>query len=102
MTASQLWEMASPLLVGYVRSTVRDMLSWSKAAVEVENIGQLRSFNGVANRNGLEASEQVLQQIAYIRSAKRPMIDEKSDLVSSCALGWFRHTLFSLSLDISM
>ncbi|KAL8755047.1 MAG: hypothetical protein Q9199_003918 [Rusavskia elegans] len=77
----------------YVRSTVRDMLTWAKAVKEAESDGQPSSFNRGVNGNGSRASEQVLRQVAYIRTTKRPMIDEKSPLENSYALGWFRHML---------
>ena len=74
------------------------MLTWAKAVMEAENSGQLGSFNGEANRNGFEASEQVLRHMAHIRSTKRPMIDISTDLENSYALGWFRHMHPSLWL----
>ncbi len=78
---------------GYVRSTVRDMLTWAKAVMEAEKDDGPSSFNRQVNGNGHEAIEQVLRQMAYIRTTKRPMIDEKSPLENSYALGWFRHML---------
>lgn len=69
------------------------MLTWAKALMEAESDDQPSSFNREVHSNGPGASEQVLRQMAYIRTTQRPMIDEKSPLEISYALGWFRHML---------
>ena len=77
---------------GYVRSTVRDMLTWAKAIMEAESDHRL-SINREVDGNDLGSSNEILQQIPYIRTMVRPMIDEMSPLENSYALGWFRHML---------
>ncbi|KAL9026483.1 MAG: hypothetical protein Q9196_004857 [Gyalolechia fulgens] len=79
----------------YVRSTAHDMLTWhmGKAVMEAEEDDGPSSFDHEVNGKGHERIWQVLRQMAYIRTTKRPMIDEKTPLENSYALGWFRHML---------
>ncbi|KAL9628057.1 MAG: hypothetical protein Q9164_007407 [Protoblastenia rupestris] len=52
---------------GYVRNTVRDMLTWAKAVMEAESDHRL-SINHEVDGNDLGSSSEVLQQIPYIRT----------------------------------
>lgn len=77
---------------GYVRSTARDMMVWAKAVMEAEkplnfDTGHTRLLRETDSEN------PPLRQMPFIRTAHRPMIEEKSPFENSYALGWFRHML---------
>ena len=77
---------------GYVRSTARDMMIWAKAVMEAEG-SQTFGLSHAETKQDTAYAESPLQQMPFIRTAHRPMIEEKSPFENSYALGWFRHML---------
>ena len=77
---------------GYVRSTVRDMLAWAKAIMEAEG-DWTTEMNVSTDHNQVQETSNTLQQIPFVRTSRRPIIDERSPLENAYALGWFRHML---------
>lgn len=71
---------------GYVRSTAREMMVWAKAVMSAEAPGN-------HERDKHDAGTNLLPEMPFIRTAHRPITDEKSPLENSCGLGWFRHML---------
>jgi CubicO group peptidase (beta-lactamase class C family) len=75
---------------GYVRSTVRDMLTWAKAVMEAEENGQKGSQEPPA---GLQSHTNPLRQMRMTRCAHRPIVLGEEGCENSYGLGWFRHML---------
>lgn len=75
---------------GFVRSTARDMLAWAKSVIEAERaeVSAQEDATSALNRN-----KSGLVNIAFSRSAQRPITYEPGGLENSYALGWFRHML---------
>ena len=77
---------------GYVRSTVRDMLTWARAVMDAET----DDFD----RHSLRDSQQEkgggynpLRQMQLLRSGHRPITIQDKEYENSYGLGWFRHML---------
>lgn len=75
---------------GYVRSTVRDMLTWAKAVMEAEEISQNVSQEAP---EGLKSQGNPLRQMRMTRCAHRPIVLGEEGGENSYGLGWFRHML---------
>ncbi|KAI9733264.1 MAG: hypothetical protein M1834_003348 [Cirrosporium novae-zelandiae] len=76
---------------GYVRSSVRDMLTWEKAVMDAET--ETEQVDGNHPLASSSLSSNPLKQMQFIRYAHRPMTLEASEYENSYGLGWFRHML---------
>ncbi|KAJ5093523.1 hypothetical protein N7456_009384 [Penicillium angulare] len=83
---------------GYIRSTVRDMLTWANAVMEAEEKEAGEGFSSTSTL-GLETLSTPLRQMRMIRCAHRPIAIGKDVRENSYGLGWFRHTLPSKYLS---
>ncbi len=77
---------------GYVRSTAHDMMVWAKAVMEAESLQNSGMDHAGALRRA-PPEKNPLRQMQFIRTAHRPMIEERSPIENSYGLGWFRHML---------
>jgi len=77
---------------GYVRSSVRDMLTWARAVMEaeVDNFDQDNALDVEQDGNG---RRNPLRQMQLQRCGHRPITLQGSGYENSYGLGWFRHML---------
>lgn len=77
---------------GYVRSSVRDMLTWASAVIEAEADG-FDPDHALKDRSKEKTGRNPLRQMQFLRCGHHPITLQGIGYENTYGLGWFRHML---------